>query len=67
MRVKQLRGEGDSAVRLVYPSTIDEYREVMDALERPADTAADGGPGREALGTAAGTRPLLRGHHRRAA
>ena len=45
MRVRQLRGEGDdSAVRLVYPSTIDEYREAIDALKRPAAPAADGGP-----------------------
>ena len=45
MRVRQLRGEGDdSAVRLVYPSTIDEYREAIDALERPAAPAADAGP-----------------------
>ena len=43
MRVKQLRGEGDSAVRLVYPSTIDEY---WQALERPAAPTAKGGPGR---------------------
>ena len=44
MRVRQLRGEGDGAVLLVYPSTIDEYWKAIDALERPAAPTADGGP-----------------------
>ena len=37
MRVRQLRGEGDDGtVRLVYPSTIDEYWKAIEALESPA-------------------------------
>ena len=44
MRVRQLRGEGDDGtVLLVYPSTIDEYWEAIDALERPATPTVDGG------------------------
>ena len=42
--MRQLRGEGDGAVLLVYPSTIDEYWKAIDALERPAAPTADGGP-----------------------
>ena len=42
MRVRQLREEGDGAVLLVYPSTIDEYWKAIDALERPAAPTADG-------------------------
>ena len=43
MRVRKLRGEDDGAVLLVYPSTIVEYWEAIDALERPAAPAANGG------------------------
>ena len=45
MRVKQLRGDDDATVLLVYPATIDEYTQALDALGRAAGAAGDGGPG----------------------
>ena len=42
MRTKLLRGKEDVTVQLVYPSTVDEYREALDVLGRPVD--ADSAP-----------------------
>ena len=51
MRVKLLRGDDDATVLLVYPATIDEYTQALDALGRAAGAAGDGGLG---VGQAAG-------------
>ena len=51
MRMKLLRGDDDATVLLVYPATIDEYTQALDALGRAAGAAGDGGPG---VGQAAG-------------
>ena len=51
MRMKQLRGDDDATVLLVYPATIDEYTQALDAVGRAAGAAGDGGPG---VGQAAG-------------
>ena len=40
MRTKLLRGREDVAVQLVYPSTLDEYRQVLDALGGAVDADA---------------------------
>ena len=37
MRTKLLRGKEDVTVQLVYPSTVDEYRQALDVLGRPVD------------------------------
>ena len=42
MRTKLLRGKEDVTVQLVYPSTVDEYRQALDVLGRPVD--ADSAP-----------------------
>lgn len=42
MRTKLLRGKEDVTVQLVYPSTVDEYRQVLDVLGRSVD--ADSAP-----------------------
>ena len=42
MRVKVLRQEDDNTVRLVYPSTLREYREAIEPLGRPARAAGNG-------------------------
>ena len=42
MRTKLLRGREDVTVQLVYPSTVDEYRQALDVLGRPVD--ADSAP-----------------------
>ena len=44
MRVKLLRDEDGATVRLVYPSTLDEYGEAFEALGALAAPAGDGGP-----------------------
>ena len=52
MRVKLLRDEDGATVRLVYPSTLDEYGEAFEALGALAAPAGDGGPdaGRDHVG-----------------
>ena len=42
MRTKLLRAKEEVTVQLVYPSTVDEYREALDVLGRPVD--ADSAP-----------------------
>ena len=51
MRMKLLRGDDDATVLLVYPATIDEYTQALDAVGRAAGAAGDG---RAGVGQAAG-------------
>ena len=44
MRVKVLRDAAGATVRLVYPSTLDEYGEAFETLGALAAPAGDGGP-----------------------
>ena len=52
MRVKLLRDDAGATVRLVYPSTLDEYGEAFETLGALAAPAGDGGPdaGRDHVG-----------------
>ncbi len=44
MRVKLLREEDGASLLLVYPSTLSEYGEELEALRCPAATAGSSGP-----------------------
>jgi len=54
MRVKLLRDEAGATVRLVYPSTVDEYGEAFETLGALAAPAGDGGPAAVGGGDVAG-------------
>ena len=45
MRVKLLRGDDEATVLLVYPATIDEYTQALDAAGRAAGAAGASGTG----------------------
>ena len=53
MRTKLLRCRDDVTVQLVYPSTLEEYRQVLDALGGASAAVASG----ESDSVAAGSRP----------